>query len=225
MIEDRIFIKCQATDNHTIENICLDYKIKREELKKQYGFNKYNFIYVGRLSPEKNLITLLKAFDNIIKNEKESKDWGLIIVGDGPQRKELEEFVEKYNLKNYVFFVGGKSWKEVVEYYTLADVFILPSLSEPWGLVVNEAMICGLPVIVSKSAGSYWDLLKEGINGFGFDPLNQKELENIMLKFISGEVNMKKMGEASKEIIKEYTPENAARQMLKGIEKVLELKK
>lgn len=225
MRADRIYIRFQATDNHTIENICLNYKIKRDELKKQYGFNKYNFIYVGRLSPEKNLITLLKAFDNLIKNQEESKDWGLIIVGDGPQRKELEEFIEKYNLKSYVFFVGGKSWKDVVEYYALADVFILPSLSEPWGLVVNEAMLCGLPVVVSRRAGSYWDLVKEGINGFGFDPLNQKELENIMLKFIMGKVDMKKMGEASKEIIKEYTPQNAAMQMLKGIEDILKLKK
>jgi len=87
--------------------------------------------------------------------------------------------------------------------------------------VVNEAMECGLPVIVSKRAGAYWDLVKEGENGFGFDPTNQEELESIMLKFINNEVDTKKMGEKSKEIIKDYTPENSAKQMFKGIRKVI----
>ena len=172
------------------------------------------------MSQEKNIKMLINTFCEVEKN-KNSKDWGLIIVGDGPQKEELLKLVNNLELKNDVFFIGAKSWKEVVDFYTISDVFILPSISEPWGLVVNEAMICGLPVIVSKRCGSYWDLVKEGINGFGFDPFNQKELEGIMLKFINNEVDMKKMGEESRNIIKDYTPENAAKQMLIGIKRVL----
>jgi len=185
-------------------------------------FKRHNFLYVGRLSPEKNLKMLINSFYEVKKFEN-SKEWGLILVGDGPQREELFKLVNSLGLKNDVFFVGGKSWKEVVDFYTISDVFILPSISEPWGLVVNEAMMCGLPVVVSKRCGSYWDLVKEGINGFGFDPFNQKELQEIMLKFMNKEVDMKKMGEESKNIIKDYTPENAAKQMFIGIKKVLGL--
>jgi glycosyltransferase involved in cell wall biosynthesis len=221
MSEKNAFIRYQATDNETMEKIYLGKIRFRDELKFTYKINKkFNFIYVGRLSPEKNLKMLINSFYEVKKFEN-SKDWGLIIVGDGQQREELLKLVDGLGPKNDVFFVGGKSWKEVVDFYAISDVFVLPSISEPWGLVVNEAMICGLPVVVSKRCGSYRDLVKEGINGFGFDPFNQKELQEIMLKFINKEVDIKKMGEESKNIIKDYTPENAAKQMLIGIKKVL----
>jgi len=200
----------------------IDYKDVPKLNKLINNFKKLNFIYVGRISPEKNLKMLIDSFYEVKKFEN-SKDWGLIIVGDGPQREKLFKLVNSLGLKNDVFFVGGRSWKEVVDFYTISDVFILPSISEPWGLVVNEAMICGLPVIVSKRCGSYWDLVKEGVNGFGFDPFNQKELQEIMLKFINKDVDIKKMGEESKNIIKDYTPENAAKRMLAGIKKLLNI--
>jgi hypothetical protein len=68
---------------------------------------------------------------------------------------------------------------------------------------------------------AYWDLVKEGENGFGFEPTNSEELKAIMLKFINREVDIKKMGEKSKEIIKDYTPENAVMRMLNAVKKVL----
>ena len=223
MRDDKVFIRFQATDNNTIEKIYLEKFKLKENLKNSYKIRKkYNFIYVGRLSPEKNVKLLIEAFYEINKFENVI-DWGLIIVGDGPQKEELMNLVNKLGLKDFIYFVGGKNWKEVIDFYALSDVFILPSISEPWGLVVNEAMICGLPVIVSKRCGSYWDLVKEGVNGFGFDPFNQKELVEIMLKFIKGDVDIRKMGEESKKIIKDYTPENAANQMFLGIKKVLKV--
>jgi len=107
------------------------------------------------------------------------------------------------------------------EFYALADVLVLPSFSEPWGLVVNEAMVCGLPVIVSNRAGASFDLVKNGKNGFTFNPYDWKELAELMRKFTKGEVDIKEMGYNSKEIIREYTPEKAARQMLVGIKQIL----
>lgn len=216
---DRIFRRYQATDSHTIYSVYEKISKDRRSLSEKYKLRPKNFVYAGRLSSEKNLMLLLKAFRNIKQNAN-AKKWGLIIVGDGPQRPEIEKFISSANIKD-IWLVGGKSWKEVPEYYALSDVFILPSVSEPWGLVVNEAMICGLPVIVSKRAGAYWDLVKDGINGFGFDPYNQKELEEIMLKFIEEKIDVSVMGRASRDIIREYTPENAAKQMFKAIEYIL----
>lgn len=218
--DNKTFVRVQATDNTTIWHI-FQKSLKHRQIKIQkYKWKEKNFIFVGRLSPEKNILTLIKAFASIKKKSKLSDEWGLIIVGDGPQRRAIEDFMKKFGLED-VYLVGGKSWKEVPEYYALADVFVLPSISEPWGLVVNEAMACGLPVIVSKKAGSYWDLVHEGVNGFGFDPYNQQELEDIMLKFVEGKVDIKLMGEKSREIIAPYTPENSARHMLESIKQVL----
>jgi glycosyltransferase involved in cell wall biosynthesis len=223
MKKENIFIRCQATNNIEIEKIYSEFRKSADNRKKIYNLKQFNFLFVGRLSPEKNIELLIKAFAEVKKISEKSKDWGLIIAGDGPLKLKLEKLVENLNIKDSIFFAGGKSWKEVVEYYAISDVFILPSISEPWGLVVNEAMICNLPVIVSKKAGAYFDLVKEGENGFGFEPDNQKELENIMLKFVNNEVNVKLLGEKSKEIIKEYSPENAAKQMFKGILKIINL--
>jgi glycosyltransferase involved in cell wall biosynthesis len=220
MSPEKAIIKCQAVDNQTFEKIYNEHKDKREYLTLNNGFKRYNFIYVGRLSKEKNVETLIKTFKLLKANLEESEDWGLILVGEGEKKEYLKYLVKELNVED-IYFLGGKLWKEVPIYYALADVFILPSISEPWGLVVNEAMVCGLPVIVSDRAGSAYDLVKEGENGFIFSPFSEKELFEKMAFFVKNLDKIKKMGEYSKRIIAEYTPENAAYQMFKGICKVL----
>lgn len=201
----KIHIRYQATDND---------KIRAEFLKSQKQQNsnrKKTFIYVGRLSPEKNLHALINVFD------KYGKDWELLIVGDGPDAASLQKLV-KIKKNNSIIFLGSLSWHEVAIAYSKADVFVLPSLSEPWGLVVNEAMLCELPVIVSSHCGCSKDLVHHSINGFTFNPHSEKELQYCLEKFINEEVDLKKMGKASFQIIKKYNPETAAMQMRKGIE-------
>jgi len=216
MSPEKVIIRFQATDNQTIENVYNGYKSERDYLISKNGFKKYNFIYVGRLSKEKNVETLIKAFRLLKDSIIESKDWGLILVGDGERKEYLINLVKDLNARD-VFFVGGKSWKEVPIYYALSDVFVLPSISEPWGLVVNEAMVCELPVIVSYRAGAAYDLVREGENGFVFDPFNEQDLLEKMSFFVKNPDKIKEMGKCSKKIIAEYTPENAAYQMFKGI--------
>jgi len=128
----------------------------------------------------------------------------------------LVNLVKELNVKD-LFFVGGKHWKGVPIYYALSDVFVLLSISEPWGLVVNEAMVCDLPVIVSNRAGAAYGLVREGENGFVFDPFNEQDLLEKMSFFVKNPYKIKKIGKCSKKIIAEYTPEKAAYQMLKGI--------
>ena len=145
-----------------------------------------------------------------------AQDWGLILVGDGPQRQELTALCAELDA-NDVYFAGGKSWREVPEFYALADVFVLPSKSEPWGLVVNEAMVCGLPVLVSNHCGSAYDLVQEGRNGFTFDPFNEQELLEKLSYFVTNSKQLATMGTRSREIITKFSPRNAALQMFKGI--------
>lgn len=215
-----IFISHFTPDNNFIAERRLEFFNKKEEKKISYGFKRYNMLFVGRFSLEKNIETLIYSFYNIKNLTEKALEWGLILVGDGHQKKHIEELVHKLGLNGSIFFIGGKSWNEVYEFYALADVFVLPSISEPWGIVVNEAMICELPIVISNRAGTT-ELVKEGENGFTFDPYSIDELTNILLKFINKEVNLKLMGKKSKEIINNFTPESSAENMLKGILKVL----
>src|SRR5207247_9691952 len=105
------------------------------------------FLYVGRCSSEKNLIRLLHAYRHYRKQHPEG--WQLVLVGDGPQRAELEDCARASGIRD-ILWCGFKQIDELPTYYALSGCFILPSTSEPWGLVVNEAMACGLPVLVSS---------------------------------------------------------------------------
>lgn len=220
MSANRIFVKLNAVNKTAIEKVCEENKGNFQNLKKNLSLKPYNFLFVGRLSPEKNIETLIKAFRSLKENSPRAELWGLVIVGDGPLMGSLKSIVNEYNIRD-VIFVGGKPWEETVVYYLLSNVFVLSSLSEPWGLVVNEAMICGLPVIVSRKAGASFDLVIEGENGFIFEPTNVVMLTNVMRKFIDGEVDMERMGKRSQEIIKDYTPQNVATKMFEGMKTIL----
>jgi len=119
-------------------------------------------LYVGRFSQEKSPLTILEAFSKIDPRGKK-----LFLVGDGPQRQELERAIQKLNLRN-VSLVGFKPREEVFQFYTMADVLLLPSLAETWGIVINEAMCFNLPIISSDKVGANLNLVQDGRNGFIF---------------------------------------------------------
>ena len=89
---------------------------------------------------------------------------------------------------------------------------------EQWGLVVNEAMAAGLPVLVSRACGCAPDLVREGVNGFTFDPYDVGGLAGLMVRMSSGELNLKTMGEASQVIIAGWTPEVFGENLLRAVD-------
>lgn len=175
----------------------------------------HNFIYVGRLAVEKNLQTLLSAYKDSLAMAHGSSTWGLILVGEGPERATLEAYVKEHSLTN-VSFVGGVPWQEVPKSLARASVLILPSYSEPWGLVVNEAMVCGMPVIVSENCGCVSDLVEPSGNGFIFDPTNKNALMEAMNYCINHPQELPKFGDRSREIIKSFSPQSVAIEMVKA---------
>ena len=181
----------------------------KRKLKK--GWALYNFIFVGRLIAPKNLAMLLDAFAEI---SAEATDWGLVLLGEGEQKLMLQQKAQKID---NVRFESGVPWYEVAEYLALSDVLVLPSESEPWGLVVNEAMICGLPVLVSEPSGCVEDLVRTGQNGFTFDPRQKSDLVAKMRYFVQNAASLSRMGEASKQLIAPFAPEKVAHEMLHGI--------
>lgn len=208
--EDKVFIKKGAgpVDVYWYQHEISKYEKNKLQCYRKLNIPEKNFLYVGRFSPEKNIIYLLRCFKKL--QEEGIKDWGMILAGDGPQKKEIKKFINKNNIRN-VYFPGFLQKEEIPFYFALASCFILPSVSEPWGLVTSEAMACGLPVLVSKRCGCYPDLIQEGVNGFSFDPFNEEELIALMKNTAQGKYNLESMGKASLKIVKDFTPDKSAK--------------
>ena len=180
------------------------YKNKKVTLLKELKIKRNkNFIFVGRFAPEKNILTLLYSFLEVSKNNSE---WGLILLGDGPLKNKITTFIVNNDLQDKIQLPGFIQQDEIIKYLIASDILILPSYSEPWGLVVNEAMLARLPVIVSKKCGCVSELVKEGINGFSFDPNDTPKLQLLMEGFINAKYDSKLMGEKSLNIVKQYSP-------------------
>lgn len=214
----KISIKGNCTDNGYYAVETQKYRTNKKQLCDECGLPERNFLYIGRLSPEKNIFRLLEGYGKARANCRER--WGLILVGDGPQRKQVEEYIAKFHLDD-VFLAGFRQKNEIPKFLAMSDVFVLPSTSEPWGLVANEAMAAGLPVIVSRNCGCYPDLIAEGSNGFSFDPDNVNELCSFLCRFMDREFDAEPMGQRSMDIIREYTTARAARVIVDTVEKVI----
>lgn len=159
--EDRCFIMpmCVSADRLVAESARLPDK---ERLKEQFGLSgKQVFLFVGRLEPVKDLPVLLAAFEAYRKKVPDSV---LMLVGDGSQMETLQQ-----QAGDGVCFAGYQVFPDLVKYYKVADVFVLPSCYESWGLVINEAQSLDLPVAVSSRVGCGPDLVRSGFNGFVFE--------------------------------------------------------
>lgn len=165
MAEERIFLMPMMVDNER-------FYYQRGKVKK----DEFTFLYVGRIVECKNINTLLKAFSHRFKN---SGNVQLNIVGDGEL---LTAFKKEYKDVNNIRFMGKLFGKELTAQYHEADVFVLPSSYEPWGLVVNEAMCASLPVIVSDLVGAAYDMVEGHDTGCVFRYDNAEELAQCMLR-------------------------------------------
>ena len=187
--ENRLSLVGNNTDNSFYYEQTAKWRKVRENLRAEYGAPQHNFIYVGRFSAEKNIFALLSAFREV---QERCREWGLILVGDGPQRNEIERYIGTNGIRR-VALPGFKQRGDVPKYLAMSDVFVLPSISEPWGIVVNEAMAAGLPVLVSNNCGCYPDIVKDDRNGFSFNPLNGGQLTGLLMKMASNECDLKAM--------------------------------
>lgn len=154
----------------------LNFKLKQED--KENFLKKYNIpldskivLFLGRLASEKNVKELLDNFKAFIESKRDSKSY-FVIVGDGPQRYELEDYAKKINISDRVRFVGKVSYENCPFYYSLADVFINASVSETQGLTYLEAMASKTIVLV-KFDINLVELIKEGENGYLFQDKNE----------------------------------------------------
>lgn len=165
------------------------------------------FLFVGGIVPRKGLHLLLEAC--VVLHKRGYRNYTLLVVGDGAQRKELEAFSQKHDLADCVKWTGRVDYGSLGDYFRNADVFVLPTLEDTWGVVVLEAMALGKPVLCSKWAGAS-EMVIEGENGFLFEPHQPEELAEVMRRFIEQPNLSVSMGYKSQQLMAQHTPEIAA---------------
>jgi glycosyltransferase involved in cell wall biosynthesis len=143
----------------------------RLELPEEY------VLCVARHAPEKDIATLLRACVVLFRRRPNCY---LVLCGSGPLTSQLHESAVALAIEDRVRFVGWVSYSELPYYYGLASATVLPSISEPWGLVVNESLAAGTPVIVSETCGCVPELVRRGVSGYTFPPGDSVALEAVL---------------------------------------------
>lgn len=165
------------------------------------------FLCVARFIPKKNLSRLLVAYAGYVA-QAGSTPWMLTLSGSGPLEKELRAQAATLGVDAHVEFAGFRQYPELPALYGQAGALILPSTSDQWGLVVNEAMAARLPVLVSSHCGCAPDLVREGENGWTFDPLNTGALQLLMARAAALDADAwRAMGQRSADLVAAYSPE------------------
>ncbi len=170
-------------------------------------------LMVGSLIPRKNARVLLEALARL-----SDPDIGLVLVGAGPQEEELRQLCWRLGLHDRVAFEGFRQQEELPQYYALADVLVVPSLEEVWGLVVNEALATGLYVLCSTAVGAAYDLIRPGWNGELFPPTDADALADLLRALKRRLPELQNRRDAiSAHACHEYTIERAAEALWEGI--------
>jgi Glycosyltransferase len=178
---------------------------EKQNLRKSLGLDeKKTVITVTRFITRKRVDVLIKAWSKI------QQEYQLIIVGSGDLEQEYKNLVKELELHN-VNFTGYLNKKEVMQYMRASDLFVLPTDYDPWGLVVNEALSCGLPVVTTEGCIAGLELIQNGINGYLVPVHDSEALYLIMEKVLSDEKHLELLSEQALCSIREYTYENIAK--------------
>ena len=175
------------------------------ELRRARNLPRPFLLVVARFIPKKNLATLLEGY-NLFSRTAESSGIDLVLLGDGPLRPALEQQVARLGLVGRVHFPGFAQYDALPAWYAMASALVLPSTVEQWGLVVNEAMAAGLPVLVSHHCGCAEVLVEDGRNGWRFDPAKPAEIARCLSSFAALPDGGAAFGARSRELIAAWTP-------------------
>lgn len=196
-----------AVDNQRFYRSYLQNVPNKRTIRSGLGINSTDFVllFVGRLIEDKKPADLLLSF-------KALKNAHLLIVGEGPYRADLEQIVEAHNIQN-CHFLGFKNQTELTQYFSVADIFTLPSYMDTWGLVINEAMNFKLPILTTSFTGSAANLVTPE-NGCTVAVGDVAAMTAFLKKLASNPDLRESMGEKSYEIVQEYSYERLAQNLL-----------
>ncbi len=213
---ERIFTGYDVVDNEYFRQKAEEIRSQGSEVRQKYALPENYFLASARFIEKKNLSTLIETYAEYrrgseIRSQKSEvrnnkAPWDLVVLGDGPLKTDLCRLISDLRLNEHVHLPGFEPYGELPVYYALANAFVHASTTEQWGLVVNEAIASGLPVIVSERCGCVPELVQG--NGFTFDPTNEHELTARLLEMASlSDEERKRLGDNSYRIAANFAPE------------------
>jgi len=205
--EASILTAPNAVDNSWFATQAENTRAHAAEFREKLGLPSRFILFVGRLVPEKGIFDLLEAYAKLESGVR--SEVGLVFAGDGVSKEKLAQQAKRIS-PGTVCFPGFAQREDLVALYALAETLVLPTHSEPWGLVVNEAMACGLPIIVTSVAGCSADLVEDGWNGYVVPPRDSERL-SVAINSLVRQPGLKRLMSArSSERIRNYSPEACA---------------
>ncbi|HXX37952.1 MAG TPA: glycosyltransferase family 4 protein [bacterium] len=215
--EARIFSVPYAVDNERFMADADRLRPERAALRRQLGWPEDLpvILYSGKLIPKKRPLDLVDACSRLAGDCAAA----LVLMGDGPLRGEVEAEVFRRGLE-HVSVTGFVNQTEIPRHYAAADVLVLPSGYEPWGLALNEGMCFGLPVIASDAVGAAPDLVRDGENGFVYPTGDTQALAGALRRVLVDSGRRAWMGARSREIVSAYSYEADVRGILTALHSV-----
>jgi glycosyltransferase involved in cell wall biosynthesis len=202
--DERVFVVPHVVDFERYSRASAITASERVRIRDQFGARGTTFVYVGRLWRGKGLSYLIDAFSMLQRSSK--SEVSLLLVGDGPDELWLRERCREEGLTN-VAFAGFQQSDTLPSLLAAADAFVFPTLGDPFGMVVPEAMACGLPVISTSAAGEIRDRILDGVNGFIVPPASSAML-HLQMKRLAEDGDLRKsMGAAAKRSVAGQSPE------------------
>jgi 1,2-diacylglycerol 3-alpha-glucosyltransferase len=216
MPRERVFTGYDVVDNEYFRQKAQEVRGQKSDVRKQYGLPENYFLASARFVEKKNLQRLISVYaeyrrSSEVRNPKsdvgeDKTPWDLVLLGDGPLKTDLFRLISDLRLRDHVHLPGFRPYDELPVYYACANAFVHASAVEQWGLVVNEAIASGLPVIVSDRCGCAPELVNG--NGFTFDPTNENELAARLSDMTSlSDQERKHLGDSSYRIAANFAPE------------------
>ena len=214
---ERIFTGYDAVDNEYFGHGSAYARAQADAVRTKLGLPERYFLASARFVEKKNLLGLIEAY-SCYRAHAGTDPWSLVLLGDGGSRPQIEAKITENGLTQCVVLPGFMQYEELPPYYGLAGAFVHASTVEQWGLVVNEAMASGLPLIISNRCGCVLELVRDGENGFTFDPCDTAALAVHMNYMASDNCDRSGMGQRSRDIVAQWGPKAFAEGMCKAIE-------
>lgn len=170
--------------------------------RREHGLdpNRPVILFASKMTPGKRGMDLVRAYERIRRRGVEAQ---LVMAGDGFEREAMQQYVADRDIPD-VSFPGFVNQSELPRWYSVADIFVLPTENDAWGLVLNEVMTASVPVVSTWGAGASYDLIHEKETGFVYDAGNVDALSDVLEKLATDQQKLQKMGEAARELIDEW---------------------
>lgn len=211
-----------SVDNEFFQRECAKAAENREEFRRSLGLEtgRAVILFASKLQARKRCVDLLDAYVQLAKSSPPERPPYLLIVGDGEERAALESRARQAGSGD-IRFLGFRNQTELPRFYDLCNVFVLVSVHEPWGLVVNEVMNAGRPVIVSDQVGCHRNLVQNGVNGHVVKACDTRSLADSLGAVLAGNENWRAMGTKSLEIVRRYSFEQNASGLRQALQRVV----